>query len=72
MSVFKVITEKLQGRHTAALLAFFISGNVFHYFHRLDSTYITFMTVFMGYVLGHSVKEDIFAGKTGEHHDEEK
>jgi hypothetical protein len=54
----------LSGRHTAAILAFFVTGNVFHYLHRLDGIYINFMTVLMGFILGHSVKEDYFASKT--------
>lgn len=49
----------LQGRTTTFLVAFFLSGNVLHCVHRLDSTYITFMGVLMGYVLGHSIKEDV-------------
>ena len=29
--------------------------------HRLDGTYIAFMGALMGFVLGHSVKEDYFS-----------
>jgi hypothetical protein len=50
-----------QGRHTAAISAFFVMGNIFHYLHRLDGTYISFMTIMMGYVLGHSIKDDYFS-----------
>ena len=55
----KVITW-LQGRTTGWLISFFITGNVFHITHRLDATYITFMTTFMTFVIGHSIKEDYF------------
>lgn len=63
MSKFEWVTKRFEGRHTAAIFAFFVTGNVFHYFHRLDDVYIHFMMVTMGFVLGHSVKEDYFAGK---------
>ena len=49
-----------QGRHTAFTMAFFIIGNVMHWYHRLDGTYITFMGTLMGFVLGHSVQENHF------------
>lgn len=61
--MFKAILEKLQGRHTAAVCFFSMVGTALQVFHRLDSTYITFVTVMMGFVLGHSVKEDYFAKK---------
>lgn len=54
----KSITDKFGGRHTTAIFAFFVSGTTFHYFHRLDDTFIHFMTILMGYVLAHSAKED--------------
>ena len=60
---FKDITDKLGGRHTASVFFFSIVGTAFQYYHRLDSTYITFVTVMMGFVLGHSAKEDYFAQK---------
>jgi hypothetical protein len=58
-SLFGRVTGYLQGRHTAFAAAFFILGNVMHWFHRLDATYITFMGTLMGFVLGHSVKESM-------------
>lgn len=65
--MFKSIMDKffagMQGRHTAFASSFFISGNVMHWFHRLDATYITFMGTLMGFVLGHSVQENAFATK---------
>lgn len=59
--MFKTIIEKLQGRHTAAVCFFSIVGTVFHIYHLLDSTYISFVGMMMGFVLGHSIKEDYFA-----------
>jgi hypothetical protein len=53
----------LQGRTTAFLGGFFVMGHLMHFLHRLDGTYITFMTTLMGFVLGHSIKEDYFGGK---------
>jgi hypothetical protein len=53
----------LQGRTTAFCVAFFAAGNVLHILHRLDQTYIMFMATLMGFVVGHSIKEDYFAGK---------
>jgi hypothetical protein len=55
--------SKLSGRTTAFCSAFFVSGNILHWLHRLDSTYITFMVALLGAVIGHSVKEDLFASK---------
>ena len=46
------------------LSGFFVMGNVFHYLHRLDSTFISYMIALMGFVVGHSIKEDLL--KKGE------
>ena len=54
----------LQGRTTTFCVGFFLAGNVMHWVHRLDSTYITFMTVLMGFVIGHSIKEDKLTPKS--------
>lgn len=54
----KVFTA-LSGRTTAFSGAFFVAGNVLHFFHRLDATYISYMGVLMGFVIGHSIKEDL-------------
>lgn len=48
-----------QGRSTAFFIAFFIIGTILHCLHRLDATYITFMATLLGFVVGHSVKEDL-------------
>jgi hypothetical protein len=49
------------GRTTAFLIFFTIVGTVLHILHRLDGTYIGFIGTIMGFVLGHSVKEDYFS-----------
>lgn len=59
--MFQKLMSALAGRTTAFLGAFFVAGNVLHALHRLDTTYITFMATLMGFVLGHSVKEDYFS-----------
>lgn len=53
----------IQGRHTFFAAIFSITGSVFQWFHKLDATYVSFVTVMMGFVLGHSVKEDYFDSK---------
>lgn len=49
-----------EGRHTAFVVFFAIAGNIMHWFHRLDGTYISYMTVLMGFIAGHSVQENYF------------
>ena len=61
--IMQKVYQTFQGRHTTAIVAFFLTGNVLQWMHRLDANYITYMTVLMGYVLGHSFKEDFFAQK---------
>jgi hypothetical protein len=51
----------LAGRTTTFLAFFTLTGFGLHLFHRLDGTYLGFIGVIMGFVLGHSVKEDIQA-----------
>ena len=53
------LIDMARGRTTLFASAFFVMGNALHWFHRLDSTYIGFMSVLMGFILGHSVKEDL-------------
>lgn len=48
-----------QGRHNFMVLSFFLSGNVLHWFHRLDGTYIGFMSTLMGFVLGRTISADV-------------
>lgn len=54
----KHVTDWLMGRSTSFAVAFFVSGNLMHAFHRLDATYIAFMGTLLGAVIGHSFKED--------------
>lgn len=56
------IFSALSGRTTAFSGAFFVTGNVLHWMHRLDATYISYMGVLMGFVIGHSIKEDFLKG----------
>jgi hypothetical protein len=53
------VFNALQGRTTAFLVFFAIIGTVFHLLHRLDATYMSFVGLIMGFVLAHSVKDDI-------------
>jgi hypothetical protein len=63
--MFQKLMAALAGRTTAFCGAFFVAGHVMHFLHRLDPTYLGFMATLMGFVLGHSVKEDYFSpGKT--------
>jgi hypothetical protein len=64
-SVFSAAIDAAHGRHTLFTMGFFFSGNLMHWFHRLDGTYITFMVTLLGFVLGHSVKEDYFGKPPG-------
>jgi hypothetical protein len=52
-----------QGRHTTFTVFFATVGTILHWFHRLDTTYITFMGTLMTFVLGHSAKESYFEDK---------
>jgi len=56
--MFQKLVIWAQGRHTLFAGAFFIMGNLLQWCHRLDATWIAFMTALMGFVLGHSYKED--------------
>lgn len=51
---------KSGGRTTTFLIFFTGAGTVLHICHRLDTTFIGFITTIMTFVLGHSVKEDYF------------
>jgi hypothetical protein len=53
----------LQGRTTAFLVFFSLSGTGLQIAHKLDGTYITLVGVILGYALGHSIKEDVAAAK---------
>lgn len=53
------LTDKLSGRHTAAVTLFSAIGTLFHWFHKLDGTYISFVTVMMGFVTAKSIQDDV-------------
>lgn len=55
----KSLTDKLQGRHTAAAAVFSFVGTILHFYHRLDSSYIQFVGMMMGFIFAHSLKEDV-------------
>lgn len=57
--LFKRAFEASQGRHNFLVLSFFVSGNILHWFHRLDGTYIGYMSTLMGFLLGRTVSQDI-------------
>lgn len=57
-SFMQKLFDGLQGRTTAFIAGFFTMGNILQWFHRLDGMYITFMSMLMGFVLGHSVQEN--------------
>jgi hypothetical protein len=61
--MLKRLFDYCQGRHTFFTIAFFISGNAMHWFHRLDGTYIGYMTALMTFIFGHAVQENMFAKK---------
>ena len=63
--MFNKVTNWLKGRTTTFLCGFFVAGHVLQALHKLDATYIAYMTAFMGFVLGHSVKEGIEAKNGG-------
>jgi hypothetical protein len=60
-----------QGRHTFFALFFALSGVGLQWFHRLDATFVAYMTALMGMVLGHSMQENHFE-KKDEKKDDEK
>ena len=56
---FRFVTDWFAGKTTFFCLAFFVSGNICHHYHRLDATYISFMVALMGFVIGRSIQADI-------------
>jgi hypothetical protein len=53
------VFNALQGRTTFFLVAWFIAGMAFHVFHMLDSIFISFFVLHMGFCLGKSVQDDL-------------
>lgn len=56
---------RFTGRTTLFCSFFFVTGNILHFLHRLDSTYIAFMGTLMGFVVGHATQENYFQSKNG-------
>jgi hypothetical protein len=54
----KTITDKLQGRTTSFLAAYFVIGHILAWTHRLDGQYIAFFMAFMGFVVGKGYSDD--------------
>lgn len=61
----KELATRFTGRTTVFCSFFFVTGNVLHFLHRLDSTYIAFMGTLMGFVVGHATQENYFQSKSG-------
>ena len=61
--MFKKLTDLLQGRSTFFASAFMFMGTILHFLHRLDATYINFMSVLLTFIFAHSAKEDYFEAK---------
>lgn len=57
---FSNIIDMFRGKHATAVAFFASAGTAFQYFHKLDATYISFVTLMMSFVLGHSIKDDYF------------
>ena len=55
----KDLVNRFTSRTTMFCCAFFVTGHVMHLIHRLDATYITFMATLMGFIVGHSVSENL-------------
>lgn len=53
------LMNRFTSRTTLFCCGFFVSGHIMHLIHRLDATYITFMATLMGFIVGHSVSENL-------------
>jgi hypothetical protein len=63
MNLFNKITQAVQGKHTAFILANMTIGVVLAWFHRLDTNLVTLLLGLQGLVLAHSTKESYFENK---------
>ena len=61
--MLKKMFNWLQGRSTGFFLGFFAIGNVLHLLHRLDNTYIAWMSALLTFIVGHSIKESLVDDK---------
>jgi hypothetical protein len=55
----------LHGRTTAFCTAFFISGNIMHWFGKLSMVYVAYMGTLLSAVVGHSIKESMLDDHNG-------
>jgi hypothetical protein len=56
--MFSAFTKWFMGRTTTFCVGFFVVGNVLHFLHQLDATYIAYMATLMGFVIGKSHLDD--------------
>ena len=66
LTKLKEIAARFTGRTTLFCSFFFVTGNLLHLLHRLDSSYIAFMGTLMGFVVGHATQENYFQSKNTE------
>ena len=59
------ILQITHGRTTAFFIAFFLAGHAMAWFGKLTQVYVAYMLTLGGLVLGHSIKEDVMAARTG-------
>ena len=52
-----------QGRHTFFAAFFAVVGVFLQWYHRLDATFVAYMSALMGMILGHSIQENHFDKK---------
>jgi hypothetical protein len=57
--MFQKLTGFFQGRHTLYIICAFVTGTGMCWFHRLDGNLVALLLGLGGFVLGHSIKEDI-------------
>jgi hypothetical protein len=58
-STFTSWMNWLGGRHTMFAGFFAVYGSLLQWTHKLDATYIAFIGTIMGFVISHSIKEDV-------------
>lgn len=59
----KDLVNRFTSRTTMFCGGFFVAGHIMHLLHRLDATYITFMGTLLGFIVGHSVSENLTVNK---------
>jgi hypothetical protein len=59
------VLQLTHGRTTAFFIAFFLAGHAMAMLDKLTPVYVGYMATLGGLVLGHSIKEDVMAGKFG-------